>query len=188
MVTKHRADLPVLCGCFSLAIYFTFGSVYVSMPRRRPLYILQLLVRIPLFWREGLVFSGPCLGLWAVTWRWRRSSDPELLWTGRKEALAWGVQRLLSAVATSWSWIQRVKMGDVCQREEEKEYPGRSCWERGGEREREKERGYFEAMLYFCLKKKKLSFFKAWQIAKCFYQTSPFFLYPAPFSFEILQT
>ena len=27
--TKHRADLPVLCGCFPLAIYFTYGSVYM---------------------------------------------------------------------------------------------------------------------------------------------------------------
>ena len=32
VVTKHRADLPVLCGCFPLAIYFTFGSVYMSLP------------------------------------------------------------------------------------------------------------------------------------------------------------
>ena len=32
MVTKHRADLPVLCGCYPLAIYFTFDSVYMSMP------------------------------------------------------------------------------------------------------------------------------------------------------------
>ena len=24
--------IPVLCGCFPLAIYFTFGSVYMSMP------------------------------------------------------------------------------------------------------------------------------------------------------------
>ena len=32
VVTKHRADLPVLCGCFPLAIYFTFGSVYMYMP------------------------------------------------------------------------------------------------------------------------------------------------------------
>ena len=31
VVTKHRGDLPVLCGCFPLAIYFTFGSVYMSM-------------------------------------------------------------------------------------------------------------------------------------------------------------
>ena len=31
VVTKHRADLPVLYGCFPLAIYFTFGSVYISM-------------------------------------------------------------------------------------------------------------------------------------------------------------
>ena len=31
VVTKQRADLPVLCSCFSLAIYFTFGSVYMSM-------------------------------------------------------------------------------------------------------------------------------------------------------------
>ena len=30
--TKHRIDLPVLCSCFPLAIYFTFGSVYMSMP------------------------------------------------------------------------------------------------------------------------------------------------------------
>ena len=29
---KARADLPVLCGCFPLASYFTFGSVYMSMP------------------------------------------------------------------------------------------------------------------------------------------------------------
>ena len=28
VVTKHRADLPVLCCCFPLAIYFTFGSIY----------------------------------------------------------------------------------------------------------------------------------------------------------------
>ena len=32
VVTDHRADLPVLCSCFPLAIYFTFGSVYMSMP------------------------------------------------------------------------------------------------------------------------------------------------------------
>ena len=31
VVTKHRADLPVLCSCFPLASYFTFGSVYVSV-------------------------------------------------------------------------------------------------------------------------------------------------------------
>ena len=29
---KHRVDLPVLCCCFPLAIYFTFGSIYKSMP------------------------------------------------------------------------------------------------------------------------------------------------------------
>ena len=32
VVTKHRADLPVLCSCFPLDIDFTFGSVYMSMP------------------------------------------------------------------------------------------------------------------------------------------------------------
>ena len=31
VVTKHQADLPVLCSCFPLAIYFTFGSVYMAM-------------------------------------------------------------------------------------------------------------------------------------------------------------
>ena len=35
VVTKHRADIPVLCGCFPLAIYRTFGSVYMSMPLPR---------------------------------------------------------------------------------------------------------------------------------------------------------
>ena len=32
VVTKHQADFPVLCGCFPLAIYFTFDIVYMSMP------------------------------------------------------------------------------------------------------------------------------------------------------------
>ena len=31
VVTKHRADLPVLCGCFPIAIYFMFGSVHTCM-------------------------------------------------------------------------------------------------------------------------------------------------------------
>ena len=31
VATKHRADLPRLCSCFQLAIYFTFGSAYMSM-------------------------------------------------------------------------------------------------------------------------------------------------------------
>ena len=32
VVTKHQADLSVLCDCFPLAIYFTFGSICKSMP------------------------------------------------------------------------------------------------------------------------------------------------------------
>ena len=28
----HKADLPVLCSCFPLAIGFTFGNVYMYMP------------------------------------------------------------------------------------------------------------------------------------------------------------
>ena len=32
VVTKHQADLPVLYGCFPLAICFTFVSLYKSMP------------------------------------------------------------------------------------------------------------------------------------------------------------
>ena len=32
VVTQHRVDLLVLCDCFPLAIYFTFGSIYKSMP------------------------------------------------------------------------------------------------------------------------------------------------------------
>ena len=40
VVTKYRADLPVPCGCFPLAIYCTFGSVYMSMPPEVRLVIL----------------------------------------------------------------------------------------------------------------------------------------------------
>ena len=32
VVTKHRADLPVLCDFFPLDISFTFDTVYMSMP------------------------------------------------------------------------------------------------------------------------------------------------------------
>ena len=32
VVTNHWADLPVLCGCFPLATYFTFGSICKYMP------------------------------------------------------------------------------------------------------------------------------------------------------------
>ena len=31
VVTKHPAYLPALCGCFPLAIYFTFDSAYMSI-------------------------------------------------------------------------------------------------------------------------------------------------------------
>ena len=31
VVTKHQADLPVLCSSFPLAFHFTFGSVYMSV-------------------------------------------------------------------------------------------------------------------------------------------------------------
>ena len=31
VVTKHRADLPVLCSYFPLVLYFTFGNVYRSV-------------------------------------------------------------------------------------------------------------------------------------------------------------
>ena len=31
VVTEHRADLPVVCNCFTLAIYLIFGSVYLSV-------------------------------------------------------------------------------------------------------------------------------------------------------------
>ena len=31
VVTKHQADLPVLCSSFPPAIHFAFGSVYMSM-------------------------------------------------------------------------------------------------------------------------------------------------------------
>ena len=56
VVTKHRADLPVLYSCFPLAIYFTFGCIYMSMlcshfvpasPRHILKSILYICVFIP---------------------------------------------------------------------------------------------------------------------------------------------
>ena len=44
MVTKHQAELPVLCGCFPLAIYFTFGSIYQSC---NSLTLSQLTLLLP---------------------------------------------------------------------------------------------------------------------------------------------
>ena len=45
VVTKHRADLPVLYGCFPLAIYFTFGGVYMSMlPSRLKCFLMKVTV------------------------------------------------------------------------------------------------------------------------------------------------
>ena len=40
MVTKHRADVHVLCGCLPLAIYFTFVSIYkfTSLSHFVPVY------------------------------------------------------------------------------------------------------------------------------------------------------
>ena len=32
VIKKHQADLPVECSCFPLAMYYTFGSVYMSTP------------------------------------------------------------------------------------------------------------------------------------------------------------
>ena len=43
MVTKHRPDLPVLCGCFPPAIYLTFGSVHMSVPCTIDLDVTSLL-------------------------------------------------------------------------------------------------------------------------------------------------
>ena len=40
VVTEHRADLLVLCDCFPLAFYFTFGSVYMSMPLSHFVFII----------------------------------------------------------------------------------------------------------------------------------------------------
>ena len=41
VVAKHRVDLPVLCCFFPLAIYFTFGRVYMLM-------LLSLLPSFPI--------------------------------------------------------------------------------------------------------------------------------------------
>ena len=56
VVTKHRADLPVLCSCFPLASYFTFGSVDMSMPLSRfvpaypsPPHVLKSILYVCIF-------------------------------------------------------------------------------------------------------------------------------------------
>ena len=61
-VTKHWADLPVLCGCFPLAISFTFGSVYMSMTLSHSGYRHTLLSQ---YWEQVkhnlAVYSRVCL-------------------------------------------------------------------------------------------------------------------------------
>ena len=59
---KHRADLPVLCRCFPLAICFTFGSVYMSMPLSlRPSLPFPLPVSSPFSTSVSLFLSCPCV-------------------------------------------------------------------------------------------------------------------------------
>ena len=38
VVTKHRADLPVLCGCFPLAIYYIWQCIYAHAALFVPAY------------------------------------------------------------------------------------------------------------------------------------------------------
>ena len=45
VVTKHPADLPVLCGCFPLAIYFTFWPHILDSSFPLPLPPLALTVK-----------------------------------------------------------------------------------------------------------------------------------------------
>ena len=73
VVTKHQADLPLLCSCFPLAIYFTFGSVYMSMPLshftpaypsppgvlKSLLYVWVFMPVLPLGSSESLFFQIP---------------------------------------------------------------------------------------------------------------------------------
>ena len=94
VVTKHLADLPVLCSCFPLAIYFTFGSVYMSMPLSHfvpahpspspcpqvhslclhlyscpaPTFIRTIIFQIPYIWLAyGICFSHSDLTLLCMT-------------------------------------------------------------------------------------------------------------------------
>ena len=76
VVTKHRADLAVLCGCFPLAIYFTFGpchsltSSQLSLPPpcvlKSILYVCVFIPVLPLVPAHfNCVFSSQA-GLWTV--------------------------------------------------------------------------------------------------------------------------
>ena len=127
-----------------------------------------------MFLRGGLVFSGPCLGLWVVMWMWRRGFDPGLLWACRKEALAcrvWGL--LLISLGVGFKGQKWVTFA-------------------GGRKERniqeclERERLVWGSAL-FLFKKKSCHSSKLDKL-KYFSQTSPFFLYPALFCLEILWT
>ena len=52
MVTKHRADLPVLCGCFPLAIYFTFGSVSCDKVRESHAILRSWVAQSKYYWTK----------------------------------------------------------------------------------------------------------------------------------------
>ena len=83
VVAKHRADLPVLCGCFPLAIYFTFGSVYMSVllshfipaypfpspcPQVHSLRLCLYSCPAPRFIRTFFFFQIPCIcvSIWCL--------------------------------------------------------------------------------------------------------------------------
>ena len=74
---KHRADLPVLCGCFPLAIYFTFGSVHISpchsvtssqLTLDHMVFILQFINMV--YHIDWFLLNNPCIPQINPTWSW----------------------------------------------------------------------------------------------------------------------
>lgn len=101
----------------------------------RPLYIWQLIVCIPMFLRGGLVFSGPCLGLWVVMWMWRRGFDPGLLWdAGRRPwpvgygVCCWNHLVLVSKGKNGWHLLQGGRKGVSRNVLREREISLRQCF------------------------------------------------------------
>ena len=70
VVTNHRADLPVLCSCFPLAIYFTFGSIYMSLPLSHCILEEFEKVRCQLFSKCLIEFTCEAIWSWAfICWK-----------------------------------------------------------------------------------------------------------------------
>ena len=98
-IRKHRADLPVLCGCFPLAIYFTSGSVYHP-------YFFKSFFRIPLSIPQEILSALPSISRMLLLATF--STSVTLIQAIFHAALAWIIQASSALVLPFLAPLQSV--------------------------------------------------------------------------------